>query len=296
MWLLFALLSTLMWALVNVLDSLIVRNYEKNPFVLMWCQSFFTMVFLVLFPMVVPVGVSSWIESLMLFGAIGFLGDIWFFRVLRSVDVSVTNAAWAILSVFLSIAGFFVFQESLTASQFAGSTLVIGGVLFLSFFHHSTDVKRTLWFLVSLALLFTPFYIMKKAAIDADLSVVHVFYWMMLGRELCAFNVPWFMPSVRRSALKILRSGWSFSLFNGAVVLCFLLAELFATYTYKIGTISLVAIVWNVQPFIVIGLAWLFVQLLPSRAPRELLTKQSVRVKFFSFLIVFGGLALLAAN
>src|SRR3989344_6807264 len=127
MWLLFAFLSTLMWALVNVLDSLIVRNYEKNPFVLMWCQSFFSIVFLAVFPLFVPVQFSSWTLSLMLFGAIGFIGDLWFFRVLRSADVSVTNAAWAILSIFLSIAGFLVFQESWTISQSAGSALVIGG-------------------------------------------------------------------------------------------------------------------------------------------------------------------------
>src|SRR3989344_5763715 len=102
MWLLYTLLSTSMWALVNVLDSLIVRNYEKNPFVLMWCQSLFSIVFLALFPLFVHVEPSSWILSLMFFGATGFVGDLWFFRVLRYIDVSVSNVAWAILSIFLS--------------------------------------------------------------------------------------------------------------------------------------------------------------------------------------------------
>src|SRR3989344_8925698 len=134
MWLFFVFLSTSLWALVNVLDSLIVRNYEKNPFVLMWCQSLFSMVFLALFPLIVPVEFSPWTPFLMLFGAIGFIGDFWFFRVLRSVDVSVTNAAWAILSIFLSAVGFLFFQESWTASQSIGSLLVVGGVLLLSFF------------------------------------------------------------------------------------------------------------------------------------------------------------------
>jgi len=294
MWLLYTLLSTSMWALVNVLDSLIVRNYEKNPFVLMWCQSLFSIVFLALLPLFMRVESSSWILSLMFFGATGFVGDLWFFRVLRHIDVSVSNVAWAILSIFLSIAGFLLFQESWTTSQSVGSVLVIGGVFFLSFFQHSSNVKRTLGFLVSLALLYLPYYIMKKIAIDADLGVVHVFYWMLLGRELCAFNVPWFFPSIRRAGFSILRSGWSFSMFNGAVILCFLLAELFGAYAYEIGTISLVSIVANIQPFIVIALAWLFIRLLPARAPRELLIMQSVQVKLISFSVVFGGLALLA--
>lgn len=136
MWLFFAFLSTLMWALVNVLDSLIVRNYEKNPFVLMWCQSFFSIIFLAIFPLFVPVQFSSWTLSLLLFGA----------------------------------------------------------------------------------------------------------------------------------------------------------------YAYEIGAISLVSIVANVQPFMVIGLAWFFMKLLPSRAPRELLTMQSVQIKFLSFTVVFAGLTLLAVG
>lgn len=296
MWLFFAIASTLMWALVNVLDSLIVRNYEKNPFVLMWCQSLFSMVFLVLFPVFISVEFSSWTLPLMLFGAIGFVGDAWYFRVLRSVDISVTNAAWAILSIFLSIAGFLLFQESWTISQSLGSALVIGGVLFLSFFNRSTEAKRTLGFLISLALLYAPYYIMKKTAIDADLGVSHVFYWMLLGRELCAFNVPWVLRSVYTKSISLIRSSFSFSLWNAAVITCFLVAEYFGALSFREGFLSLVSVASNIQPFLVMMLAWLFAFFLPTRAPRELFTMHSVQVKLFSFVIVFVGLALLTVG
>ena len=294
MWLLFTLISTLMWAFVNVLDSLIVRNYEKNPFVLMWCQSFFSLLVLAVLPLWIDLSFSSWVPFLMLFGVAAFLGDLWFFKILRHIDVSVTNAAWAIHSLLASVAGFLIFQESWTLLQTGGAMMILAGILLLSFLHHSEGIGRTLGFLVSLAFLYLPYYIMKKAAIDANVGIANVFFWMLLGRELLAFSVPWFVPSVRRSAVKVLRSGWSFSLFNGVVILCFLLGELFGAYAYETGTISLVSIVSDIQPFIVMGLAWLFVRLLPARAPRELLTMQAVRVKLISFSIVFGGLALLA--
>lgn len=57
---------------------------------------------------------------------------------------------------------------------------------------------------------------------------------------------------------------------------------------------SLVSVVGNAQPFIVLFFAWLMVRIAPLSAPKELLTKQSVTVKIVSFTIVYSGLALIA--
>jgi len=296
MWIPFVLASTLCWALINVLDSVIVHNYEKHPVVLMWCQSFFSVVLLLVLPFFIDLHSSPWIPYLMLFGAIGLLGDFWFFHVLDHVDVSITNAAWAILSLFLSIAGFIFFQESWTLLQSTGAALIIGGSLYLAFSHKHISMRRTLGLLMTLALLYTPYYIMKKTAIDAGEGAAQTFYWMILGREILAFNVPWFIPSIRSRGLTLLRSSWGFSVFNGAVILCFFLGEFLGALAYNMGPLSLVSIVGNTQPFMVMALAWLSIRSFPGRAPRELLTRQAVSVKLFSFCIMFFGLMLLTTG
>jgi hypothetical protein len=55
-----------------------------------------------------------------------------------------------------------------------------------------------------------------------------------------------------------------------------------------------VGIVGNIQPFFVLFLAWICTLFIPSLAPKELLTSQSLVAKISSFTIVFAGLALLA--
>ncbi|HLD08385.1 MAG TPA: EamA family transporter [Candidatus Peribacterales bacterium] len=296
MWLVFTLISMVMWALVNVIDSLIVRNYEKNPFVLMWCQSFFSIFILILFPLLTDIHTTPWMYPLLLVGCISFIGDLWFFRIINVIDISVTNAAWAILSLLLSVVGFLLFQESWTALQSLGAILIIAGAFMLSFFNHSGNLRRTVLYLTSLALLYLPFYVVEKAALESGLTVTNVFFWILLARELLAFSIPLSIPSIRSKCFLALRSRWSFSLFNAAAITCFFLAEFLGAWAYSTGYLSLVSIVSNMKPVVVISLAWLLTRFSPNFAPRELLTAQSVHIKLLSFSILFVGLALLVVE
>ncbi|HRH94018.1 MAG TPA: EamA family transporter, partial [Candidatus Peribacteria bacterium] len=150
MWVPYILLSSFAWALVNVLDSLLVRHYEKHPVILMWSQSIFSVVALAVMACFLDL-YTSWWPLLFAMGLCAYLADLFFFWVLGALDVSVTNAAWPILSIFLSIAGFSLFQESWTLPQAAGALLILAGVLYLSFHHsHNGSLLRTLGILVLL--------------------------------------------------------------------------------------------------------------------------------------------------
>lgn len=295
-WLLFALLSTLGWGFVNVLDSLLVHHHEKKPFLLMWSQALFSV------PCLLTLGFgfdvqSEWMWLLMLFGITAYLGDLWFFYILDRLDVSVTNAAWAILSILLTIAGIFLFQESWGLQQFIGSVLIIGGVLFMSFWHAHVSLLRTLGLLLTQALVYVPFYIMKKVAIDAGEPVLAVFFWMILSRELFAVTLPLFLPKSRTQVRSLLsRASPKFFLIGGLVIGCFFAGEYFGALAYASGPLSSVAMVSNIQPFMVIGLAWMLHFFLPAHTAKETVSAQSAGIKVVSFLIVFLGLALLAGS
>jgi drug/metabolite transporter (DMT)-like permease len=232
MWLLFGVLSTVSWALVNVLDSVLVHNYHKKPMVLMWSQSLISVVFLVVLGKFLAEP-SPWIVWLLLFGMIGYLADLWFFYVLGHLDVSVANAAWAVLALTLSVTGFAVFHESWTIMQTAGSVLILGGAVVLSFWHQQVvSLKKSLWLLLTLGVVYLPFYVMKKIAIDAGEPPLTVFYWMVFGREVLSFTVPLFFKEVRASSISTIRSGWSFMCINAIVIACFFAAEYFGAMAY----------------------------------------------------------------
>jgi len=295
MWFLFAILTALCWALINVLDSVLVHNYEKKPMSLMWSQSMMSLPILFVLSFFVPLE-TEWLWILLLFGIIGYVGDLWFFHVLSHVDVSVSNLAWALLSLFLALTGLLLLGESWEIHHVIGAVLIISGTLLLTFFHQHLNLTHVIWLITSLAVIYLPFYVVKKIALDAGELPSTVFFWMVLSREVSSFSLPFAFPHARRIAMTAIRSTWKFSAINICVIISFFLAEYFGALSYSLGPLSLVAITNNVQPFMVIGIVLVCLRLFPRAMPKELLTRQSLQIKLASFLIVFLGLAFLAAS
>src|SRR3989344_3025148 len=283
MWFPLQLFSVTLWAAVNVLDSILVHRFEKNPVTLLWYQSLFSIPLLGAIAFTQDLG-TPWMPALLLSGVIAYLGDRVFFRALEVIDVSVANIAWVILSVFLSLSGFLFLGEAWTAAQSIGVLCIFAGILLLSLWHRKVSDMRSLLWLPLLALLYTPFYLLQKHVLLQGEEVLRVFFWAILGRELCGFVIPLILPSYRRRIQEItVKNQVSFHLLNGVVIAFFFSGTFFTTWAFETGPLSLVSIVGNVQPFIVLLLAWLLCRVAPSCPPRELLTQQSVGVKLISF-------------
>ena len=109
MWFPLVLAATAAWAGISVIDSSLVKRYEKHPLILLWSQSLFTVPALILLSLLIDVH-TAWWPMLMLAGMAAYLGDIYFFLILERVDASISSLAWAILTILLSIAGFFLFD------------------------------------------------------------------------------------------------------------------------------------------------------------------------------------------
>lgn len=296
MWLWIQLVAVLCWAGVNVLDSIIVTHYEKKPYVLQWHQSFFTLGAMVILAFTHPLS-SPWIWLLLLGGVIAYAGDAALFVAFERIDVSMIHMAWAIFAVLLSVAGILLFGEMWSELQAAGVVLILGGITVLSVGHRKITHPRTLLWLPLVAVLEAPFYVIQTAALRAGESIFIAFFWAMLGRELLAGLVPLVIPSWRRTVFGVLRRQRAgFHILNGAVVALFLAGVALNTWAYDVGPLSLGVVVTNIQPFVVLGLAYACFRLLPFWAPREHLSVQSVGIKLVSFLIVFAGLALLALS
>ena len=293
MWLLYALLMVLGWSLAIVFDSLLVRHYEKNPFILMWTQSCFSMLFLVyLSPLVVLE--PAWMPLLAVGAVIAYFGDLVFFLAIDRMDASVFNIAWAILAVLLGIAGFFLFGESWTLTQALAALCILAGIIILSYWHrHITPAAFGL--LVLLAFLYAPGNVVQKMALNGGVPLLTMMFWFLLFRECTSFTFHWCMPRFRRlMAHFIVKVDFTFVWITGFVVATYFLGVFFAAHAFAAGPISLIAVVGNVQPFLVLFLAWVLFRIAPLYASRELLDWQSVRVKLVSFCVVFVGMMLLA--
>ncbi len=294
MWLSLQLFAALCWALVAVFDSILVKHYEKRPYVLMWFQSCFSVP--VLLAVLLFSGHSTpWMIPLVIAGMIAFLGDITFFAVLDRVDASVVQIAWAMFAVFLSAISIAFFGETWSSVQIVGVILLLSGILFLSLHGKGLIGKGGFLLLFLLAILYVPFYAVQKAAMRDGTTVLLAFVVPLLSREILCFAVPLLVPHWRGAVTSVVRRvRWPFLMICGSVVTLFFTATYLNTWVYNIGPLSIGSVVSNVQPFFVLFAAWMLWKIAPSFAPRELFTRQAVSVKIISFLIVFSGLALLA--
>ena len=296
MWLSFSIGSVIAWSIPIVLDSVLVKNFENDPFILMWTQSCISMVILIIASFFVPFK-SAWIPWLVLTSIIAYVGDIVLFHALDRVEASVINIAWAFMAIVLSIVGFYFFGESWSISQTIGVVCILCGVCFLSYWHHHIG-WTAIGLIVAIGLLYAPSNAMQKAALFHGEILYTTIFWQLASRECLSFLFPWCLPSFRRKIGPFLFKvsslhywGLSFMVIVTYFSGMYLLAE-----AYKVGPISLVAVVGNIQTFTVLFFAWIIWKLFPRFASKEFFDGQTVLVKLSTFLIVFTGLGLLAIS
>lgn len=292
MWLFFALLAAAMWAAVNVADSILIHKYEKRPIVIMWVASLLRIPILCCF---IPfmVHTTLW-PQLMLAGVILYGASLIYLYIMNHIDTSVTQSAWAIESIILSMLGFFLLRETWTSLQSVGALLILCGVFLLSYWHKHISVVRTIGLLLVLAIVAAPAEFLVKITLDEGVPILTAMFWYMLGRDSLSLLWPLLKNHRRVSIFSFVRGAPKtfYAVFMIDLLLSF--GGFFSqAKSYAIGPISLVSIVGNTQPFIVILLAWMLTRMKSIHVPKELLTRQSIQVKVASFAFVFVGLALL---
>ncbi len=296
MWFPLTLLTAFLWALINVINSGITKRYTKDPSVILWVQVCFSMIFLTMIGFLTHPDPRMSLVFLPV-GVITYLADLLFFWICSRLDISVMNAAWCLQSVILSAAGIFLFHELWTPVTFLGAVLVILGVLLLSLRASTHSFGKTALFIIPLALLYIPNALARKVALTAGMPILPIFFWLLLCRDGLAFTVPWFLPSERRKIMRTLPTlPLSFFVTCAIPITLFFTVEYVTLRALAIGPLSIVSVVGNVQPFFVLGLAWLLHRHGHHLAPNEIVTKESIRIKALSFFIAFIGLALLALS
>ncbi len=295
-WIVFSLLAVVSYGSSNLIDSVLVRWYEKKPWMLQWGQGFFILI-LLLFSLFLGDVRSTWIVPLVIVGAVAYLGDAVFFAVVDDIDISVTNSTWAVVALLLSLAGYLFFHERWTLPESLGSLCIVGGIFLVSYWHAHVSVPRTLLRFTGLALLYIPLSVLTKAGLLSGQSWFAIFFWSSLSRELCACAIPLLRPVQRDVLLTRVRTFpvgfFALSALSGLLTVAGMFLVVLA---YRSGPLSLVSIIGSTQAFFVLMSAWLLSVIFPSSPAKELLSVQSVSIKMISFLIVFFGLALLAVS
>jgi drug/metabolite transporter (DMT)-like permease len=153
MWLLFALLVPLFFALVFILDSFCVKDIFKKPWIGMITSAIASMIVFIPLPFVV-VQLDLNLLSLqittmaLLAGIIIQFNQFLYYEALNKSDPSVIAAYWNMVPAFLPVASHFVLKEILSTSQYSGILLLILASIFMCMLDIKSKSKPIAFFLI----------------------------------------------------------------------------------------------------------------------------------------------------
>ena len=132
-WLLFALLTPVLWGFANVMDSAIRRNYVKNDFAMSWFLGITRIPFIIAFFAMDRFSLPSAPLAIgMLIAGVFWLAPFsFYYKALEFEETSRVVLLIQMIPVFVLLLGFFVIGERLTALQAAAFVFLLLGNLSL---------------------------------------------------------------------------------------------------------------------------------------------------------------------
>lgn len=126
MWLIFALVSPMLWALVHVADSHCVHERFEKPWMGVTTSSFASLVAMVLLPFLEW---SAWDWNLValaiLGGALIQVSQALYFQTLAYSEAGIVAAYWNMVPALLPVVSFILLSQVFSASQYAGIVVIV---------------------------------------------------------------------------------------------------------------------------------------------------------------------------
>lgn len=296
-WLLFALLAPMLWALTNILDGALRKNFVKNNFALTWIFALSRLPFAILFFMVAGVHIPSTTSVIMMFlgGVFWTLPVILYFKALEKEEPSRVSLLMQFVPVFTLILASIFLGESLTSTQaIAFVILILGGAL--------ASVKKmngkwhwsSAFILIMLAtfLWATSDILFKKFEVEFE-SFMAGFAIYFLGSFIFSL-VSLAHPKGRKNVMKYFtklpaKAWWMIK----ASLLAGIGGSVAFAYALTLGKASLTSVLIGTQPLFVLVIGLILACFIKG-VEKETLSKNALLLKSASFALILTGLVLLS--
>ncbi len=133
-WFGWMLAANILWSLCSVLNSSIIRRTQLAPFGMSLSSALVSVSVLVVSAFFLPLH-TSWAPLLATLGFVNFLGDLCFYRIVKSLDISLFQLVWIFVSVELAIVGVVFLGDAWSFATLAGVVAILAGSCFLTFLY-----------------------------------------------------------------------------------------------------------------------------------------------------------------
>ncbi|MGZ4902561.1 MAG: EamA family transporter [Halobacteriota archaeon] len=288
-WFYFALLSSALIAAVNIVDKVLISDYNIPPLVYAMVISATSLMPLVIVPFIdFKVLSLAALTFTMLVGFVRIYYTLPYFKALTIEEVSRVVPVLQLMPVFVLVLSTIFLREVLGWQDYTGfALLVIGGTLCAIRLKKGITVSMAFYLMIASSFLLAVYSVGLKVLFSSE-DFYSVFIWVQIAGFITLFQFMLFKPlrSTLVTTYKATRKRVG-ALIVGEQAVAYV--SVFA-YNYAIahGAISLVSAVASTQPLFVLLFATAISYSFP-RILKEQLTKQDIILKCFGIAIIFLG-------
>lgn len=289
-WVVYSLVASALWGLMNILDRFIIDKYTKGRGIgaLVLFSSLIgvpvcAFLFIFFSTSILSVGFGS-VIFLITTGVVYLLATVFYLYAIWSDDLSNIVPQFLLIPVFSFILGFLFLNEVVTLQKVFGSTFIILGAFLLNTLGNSrregVSAKKLLFFLVVSSFLFSLNAIMFKFGFLIEGGFVPVFFWehvgfILFGVFLYLLHKPYrneFNLMVTTNGLPVI----GINLFGEVAVVVGNFAFYSAITMQKVGLVNVVA--EGFQPFFVFVITAFIALLGNKKNKRQAKSEELVKV------------------
>lgn len=292
LWLIFAILSALLFTFSNIIDKLVLEKWIKHPIV----SSLLFAVFEVLAGVIVYLfhgfkDLSTLDLSLALFsGFLTFLSTIIYFKAASLEEISNVVPFFYLTPIYIMIFGYFFLSEKFSIMQYAGIILlVVGAVIISSSEGMKFRLKKQYLLLILGSVLIAISSVITKNLLDkADFWTI--FGYSRIGMVFLLIPLIFFNYKKLKEESKTNRFKIVFVLFSESFTVIALILIFFA---YTLSYVTFVNAIISLQALFLFLITYLLSRFFPKILKEDISKKTLIKKSVAIILMVIGSILLL---
>lgn len=192
LWLIFAFLASMTFAVVHVLDSYCVEDIYQKPWMGMVVSSFTSLTVFLSIPFILPLMPplsATWqlIGAGILSGVLIQINQALYFEALDHSDASMVTAYWNMIPAFMPIASYLLLGEVLNSYQYTGITLLVSLSIALSLLDGNYLTERIAFLLIFIASILQVIAILLMDYLFGEIPFYYAFLIFTTGLVITGF-------------------------------------------------------------------------------------------------------------
>ncbi|MEK7672903.1 MAG: DMT family transporter [Patescibacteria group bacterium] len=293
MWLLFSILSPLLWAVANPLDAGLRRNFFKNDFVLTWLSALakLPLAIALLIPFIGDISLNWEFFEMFLIGMFWTIPFVFYYKSMEFEEASRIILIMQFLPVFVLIIANLFIGETLTMHQFLAFLLILSAGILASFrkIEGKWSFSKAFWFMVTAVLLWATADVLFKYAEEGFEAFWPAFGVYTLGSSLpplFLLLIPKYKKMINSHLKNVSLKGWSLLAVS---VLAGTAGSFSFSYALTLGKASLTAVLVGIQPLLVFIFSFIFSRIF-KEIPAESAKTTDLILKLVSIVLAVAGL------